>query len=249
MQAHGIETWTCPSGLRRAAVERSDLVLSVSRYTRACVLGWAAIEPERLVVLPNTVGEGFTPGNTRAWPAGKQVLLTVGRLDERERYKGHDRVISAIPHLVAGGHDVAYLIVGEGTDRARLEKLADKLGVADRVRFLGAVGLQALIDAYRMADLFVMPSTGEGFGIAFLEAMACGAPALGLGLAGAIDALGDGELGAAVAERDLITALSKLLRSPRPDPAALASAVRRRFGRDQFTLHARAVLRRLMEAA
>jgi phosphatidyl-myo-inositol dimannoside synthase len=254
VQTHGIEAWTCPSRLCRAAVEGCDLVLSVSRRTRACVLGWAAMASERLVVLPNTVEELFTPGEgsilSSAWRlTGKQVLLTVGRLDGRERYKGHDRVISAIPHLVAGGHDVVYLIIGEGSDRARLEKLTDELSVADRVRFLGAVGLQALVDTYRTADLFVMPSTEEGFGITFLEAMACGAPVLGLAVGGAVDALGDGELGAAVTEGEFIAALSKLLRSPRPDPAALASAVRGRFGRDQFALHAGSVVRRLLEAA
>ena len=118
-------------------------------------------------------------------------------MDSRERYKGHDRVIAAIPDLVAKGHDIRYLVVGEGDDRARLEALARDAGVSDRVRFLGAVGLQSLVETYRMADLFVMPSTGEGFGVAFLEAMASGTPALGLDVAGAKDALADGELGTA----------------------------------------------------
>ena len=55
VQMHGIEAWPRPSRLRRAAVEAADLVLCVSRYTRACVVGWAAIAPERVVVVPNTV--------------------------------------------------------------------------------------------------------------------------------------------------------------------------------------------------
>ena len=71
-----------------------------------------------------------------------------------------------------------YVIAGTGDDRARLAALARAVGVSDRVLFLGEVGLQELVRAYRMADLFVMPSTGEGFGIAFLEAMACGLPAI-----------------------------------------------------------------------
>ena len=111
VQTHGIEAWPRPSRLRRAALEAADLVLCVSRYTRAAVLGWAAIAPERVLVLPNTVGEAFTPGDGSALRAklgleGKRVLLTVGRMDSRERYKGHDRVIAAIPELVAQGHDV-----------------------------------------------------------------------------------------------------------------------------------------------
>src|SRR5262249_51211259 len=160
------------------------LVLCVSRYTRARVIEWAAIAPERVLVLPNTVNDAFTPGHgsalRRAWGLlDKRVLLTVGRMEAREGYKGHDRVIATMPQLVTMGHDVVYVVVGDGNDRTRLRALAAEQGVADRVVFVGVLGQDHLTDAYRMADVFVMPSTGEGFGIVFLEAMACGTPALG----------------------------------------------------------------------
>lgn len=194
VQAHGIEAWPRPSRSVRWATEQADLVLAVSRYTRAQVLSWAAIDPERVAVLPNTVGERFTPGDRgearRRFGLGAQrVLLTLGRLAASERYKGHDRVIEALPSMVAAGHDVLYLVGGEGDDRARLESLACAAGVGDRVRFLGGVAGSDLPDLYRAADVFVMPSTGEGFGIAFLEAMACGTPAVGLSAKGDSDAL------------------------------------------------------------
>jgi phosphatidyl-myo-inositol dimannoside synthase len=80
----------------------------------------------------------------------------------------------------AGAMMLSMRFIGEGDDRERFEKIAREIGVAERVRFLGAVDQQRLVAAYRMADLFVMPSTGEGFGIAFLQAMASGTPALGL---------------------------------------------------------------------
>jgi phosphatidyl-myo-inositol dimannoside synthase len=240
VQMHGIEVWPHPSRLQRAATEAADLVLCVSRHTRAKVVGWAAIAPERVIVVPNTVGDGFMPGDGRelraaSSAAGKRVLLTVGRLAPSDRYKGHDRVIAAIPDLVGRGHDVVYLIIGQGDDRARLEELAQETGVADRVRFLGSVGAECLTQAYRMADLFVMPSTGEGFGIAFLEAMASGTPALGLAAGGAPDALADGELGTLVPEEDdLAAAIARHLATPKPNPDALSEAVRRRFGRAVF---------------
>ncbi|HEX3883734.1 MAG TPA: glycosyltransferase family 4 protein [Stellaceae bacterium] len=239
VQMHGIEAWPRPSRLQRIAVENADLVLCVSRDTRASVLGWAAIAPERLTVIPNTVADAFAPGDSIAPQAAppldaRRILLTVGRLDARERYKGHDRVIDAIPQLVAQGHDIAYVIVGEGDDRARLEERARANGISDRVYFAGPVAAEKLPETYRMADLFVMPSTGEGFGIAFLEAMASGTPALGLAFGGACDALADGELGTALADDDLAAAIARLLSAPTPDAQALSAKTRARFGQDVF---------------
>jgi phosphatidylinositol alpha-1,6-mannosyltransferase len=247
VQMHGIEAWTRPRRLYRSAVEAADLVLCVSRFTRSAVRGWAAIEPERIVVLPNTIREHFTPGDASRLRAAlgvqdKCVLLTVGRMDSRERYKGHDRVIDAIPILVAAGHDVVYLIVGEGDDRERLAARARGLGVVERVRFIGSVEGPRLVEFYRAADLFVMPSTDEGFGIAFLEAMASGTPALGLAVAGANDALADGELGVLVAESELPAAVARALRCAKPQPEALSAVVRGRFGRATFTARACAAI-------
>jgi len=252
VQTHGIEAWLRPSRPQRAALEAADLVLCVSRHTRAAVLSWAAIAPERVLVVPDTVREAFKPGDGSTQRAalalvGKRVLLTVGRTDPRERYKGHDRVIAAIASLVAKGHDICYLVVGEGADRVRLEALARDAGVSERVRFLGRVGLQSLVEIYRMADLFVMPSTGEGFGVAFLEAMASGTPALGLDVAGARDALADGHLGTAVPEAALLATIARLLVEPQPDPGALAAAARARFGRETFAAGARIALSRVMD--
>jgi phosphatidyl-myo-inositol dimannoside synthase len=252
VQMHGIEAWCRPTPLRRYAVEAADLVLCVSRYTRAAVLDWAAIAPERVLVLPNTVREIFSPGDRSKLRAElglsrKQVLLTVGRMDDRERYKGHDRVIAAIPRLVAEGHDIAYVVAGAGSDSARLMAIAVELGVADRVIFLGSIESQQLVDVYRMADLFVMPSTGEGFGIAFVEAMACGTRAIGLEAGGAIDALGDGELGTVTSEAEFTAAIASLLDAANSDPASLAAAIRARFGRAAFAENVRASIPRLIK--
>ena len=254
VQTHGIEAWPKPTPRQREAVEAADLVLSVSRHTRAAVLSWATIAPARVVVVPNTVRNEFTPGDGSKMRAalgmeGKRVLLTVARMDSEQQYKGQDRMIAAMPHLVAMGDDVHYLIAGEGDDRPRLEALARETGVSDRVHFLGPVPSQQLKALYRVADLYVMPSTGEGFGIAFLEAMACGTPALGLSVGGASDALADGELGTCVPEPNLINAIHRVLTTPKPDPHALATAARARFGRETFAAGVYAALSRLNETA
>jgi phosphatidyl-myo-inositol dimannoside synthase len=254
VQMHGIEAWLRPSRLQRLAVEAADFILCVSRYTRARVIEWAAIAPERVLVLPNTVGEAFTPGDggalRRSWGLqDKRVLLTVGRMDARERYKGHDRVIATLPQLLAAGQDIVYVAAGDGDDRARLQNHAAERGVADRVSFVGVFGQDVLADVYRMADLFVMPSSGEGFGIAFLEAMACGTPALGLAAGGAVDALADGELGTMASEAEFAPVLARLLATRKPDPHALSAAVRARFGRVAFVGQVANIMARTMPAA
>jgi len=126
------------------------------------------------------------------------VLMTVGRLATEERYKGFDEVLEALPALAEKNPHVVYVICGEGPDRARLEAKAATLGVRERVRFTGFIPEAEKADYYRLADAYVMPSRGEGFGIVFLEAMACGIPVMGSQLDGSREALLDGELGVLV---------------------------------------------------
>jgi phosphatidylinositol alpha-1,6-mannosyltransferase len=237
-QAHGVEVWGRPRPARRRGMEAADLVLCVSRDTRAHVLNWADVTPERVRVAPNTISDRFTPGSRdearRICGLGNEkVILSVGRLDAGQCHKGQDRIISLLPTLVAGGMDVVYLIVGAGDDRKRLESLAGKAGASDRVRFLGRTTDERLTELYRAADLFALPSTGDGFGIVFLEAMACGTPALGLAAGGVADAFADGELGRLSAEDGLLDALTEALADAKPAPA-LAKAVRARFGPNAF---------------
>jgi phosphatidylinositol alpha-1,6-mannosyltransferase len=204
LQLHGIEAWERPGRLVRAGAERAAVVTAVSRYTRHRFLGWANVAPERVRVLPNTYRPEFAAGPKRDDLAdhhklrGRRVLLTVSRLAASERYKGHDRLISVLPRVLERCPDVAYLVVGDGDDRQRLEKMAQKAGVAHAMRFAGHVPHQELPDYFRLADVFVMPSTGEGFGIVFLEAAASGLPLVGGNRDGSVDALADGNIGTLV---------------------------------------------------
>ncbi len=235
-QAHGLEVWTRPGTVRRRAMESADIILCVSRDTRARVLNWIDLPAERIRVAPNTVGEDFTPGDRtearrRLGLTSQKVVLSVSRLDPGQRHKGQDRIIKLLPWLTAQGLDVVYLIAGEGNDVSRLRAMAEGLGLADRVRFVGRATQAELPELYRAADLFALPSTGDGFGIVFLEAMACGTPALALAAGGSADAMADGELGILTNEANLPEALAGALSAaPRPPPAE----VRRRFGRDAF---------------
>jgi phosphatidylinositol alpha-1,6-mannosyltransferase len=201
---HGTDAWQQLSGLHRRAAEAATLITSVSRHTRRRLLAWVGIDPGRVKILPDTVDPRFRPGPKpdrlaeRHGVHRKKVLLTVSRLAASERYKGHDRVISILPLVLRAHPETVYLIVGDGDDRPRLEALAAASGVADAIRFAGAAAPEELPEYYRLADVFVMPSTGEGFGIVFLEAMASGVAAIGGNRDGSLDPLGDGALGRAV---------------------------------------------------
>lgn len=251
-QLHGTEVWTPIPLACRAALEASDLVLTVSRDTRARTLDQIRIAPERVVVVNNTVGEAFQPGDRgaareRFGLTDELAVLTVARLDTRQGYKGHDRIIPLVAQQRAGGRNVVYLIAGDGPDRPRLEQCARDHGIAAHVRFLGKVPGEALTDLYRAADLFALPSTGEGFGIAFLEAMACGTPAIGLAVGGAPDALVEGELGMCVSEAEFPQAFVHALSVCRQRDPALPAKVRARFGFDAFADQIDQQLARLLQ--
>jgi glycosyltransferase involved in cell wall biosynthesis len=122
-------------------------------------------------------------------------LITVGRIVASERYKGFDEIIELMPELIREITNLTYLIVGDGEDRERLERKAGALGLNGHVVFAGYVDEAEKADYYRLADAYVMPSRGEGFGFVLLEALACGIPVLGSKLDGTREALRDGALG------------------------------------------------------
>ena len=248
LQIHGVDAWDPPrSRLVRAAVARAELVTAVSRHTRRRFLAWAEdVKPHRVRVLPDTVEPRFTSGPKpahllrRYGIEGKRVLLSVGRLSAAERYKGHDRVIAALRGLRQRFPDLTYVVVGDGDDRARLEALARELGAADIMRFLGWVSDAELVEHYRMADLFVMPSTGEGFGIAFLEAMACGVPAIGGDSDGSVDPLSGAGIGRAVPVENIAEVIADALETPPRDGSSRNAPAR--FGFASFTAQLRTLV-------
>ena len=209
---------------RRWSLAQPDALLPVSRYT-ARLLQERGVPPARLRVVPNgTDPERFRPRGGRALRdrlgiGRRPMLLTVGRLVPR---KGVDTVLRALPRIAASVPEVQYMVAGTGPDRSRLERLAVRKGVRDRVHFVGHVADDALPSYYSAADLFVMPAREappdvEGFGLVFLEANACGTPAVGARSGGVPDAIVDGETGLLVppaAPTALASALASLLHAP-----------------------------------
>lgn len=249
LQVHGIDAWDRPRRMEARAVLKADLVTAVSRYTRARLLSWAALPPEQVHVLPNTVQAQFHPGPRSAqfrqalglsesvWP----VLCTVARLSSHDRYKGIDRVIAALPALCARFPDLVYLVAGSGDDQDRLQADAEGHGVARHVRFLGRIDADALPQLYRESDLFIMPSTKEGFGIVFIEAMACGTLAMGLNVDGSVDALVEGHLGVFADPINLTESVTQSL-SGECDRQHLATDTQTRFGKAAFAANIKRLL-------
>jgi phosphatidylinositol alpha-1,6-mannosyltransferase len=209
LQLHGFEAWGPIPRMQHWAAEQASLVTAVSRHTRRRFLRASDLASGRVRVLPNTVQPTFAPGPKpdylieRHHLQGKKVLLTVGRLAGEERGKGHDKVMQVLPRLAREGADLAYVIAGEGSDRPRLETLARRLGIERQVLFVGLIEPRELPDYYRLADVFVMPSIQEGFGIVFLEAAASGIASIGGNSDGSIDALAEGAIGFTVDTEDM----------------------------------------------
>lgn len=201
--AHGIDVWQLRSATTRHALRRADLILAVSRHTQRAVLEQTGGDNDKVKLLPNTFSAArFNPREKsnrvlakHRLSADTPIILTVCRLAAEERYKGYDQILKALPSISRALPRVHYLLVGAGPDRPRIEKLIAELGVADRVTLAGYIADEELAGYYNSCDIFAMPSKAEGFGIVYLEALACGKPVLAGDRDGARDALNDGELG------------------------------------------------------
>jgi glycosyltransferase involved in cell wall biosynthesis len=199
---YGIEAWKpLRDPLSNRLLHGARGVVAISQVTGQRFAGWSGYSgPQHL--LPNAIHPeeyGMRSRSeklvTRYGLEGRRALLTLGRIVAAERYKGFDEVLEVLPDIAAVHDDVAYIVAGAGNDLPRLSKKAQVLGIANRVVFTGLVQEHEKADLYNVADLYVMPSRGEGFGFVFLEAMACGVPVIGSRLDGGREALRGGELG------------------------------------------------------
>ncbi len=225
--AHGSELMPSNARWRRGvwrwmlryACENAQLVVANSEYTRKLVLEKAP--GAKVVGIPLAVDHvRFSPGDRdaakrRYGVTNRVVISTVARL---HAYKGHDLVLRSM--AACDEHvrqKMTYLIAGKGPHKQKLEQQVKNLGLTQQVRFLGFVSDNALPDLYRASDLFLLCTREsaehqevEGFGLAFLEAQACGTPVIGTRTGGIPDAIKEGE-GGWLVEQDDATAVSRHL--------------------------------------
>lgn len=250
LQAHGIEVWGKQSFLKKAFLKQADLVLPVSEFTKDNLVEHHQLSSHKCVVFHNSLDPFFVIEPQDAIVKalkkkydirqGERVLVTLTRLVSSEKYKGYDKVILALAELKKEGQNYKYLILGKYDEQEyqRVSRLIQKLNLTQEVKLCGFIPDEEISSYFSLADLFVMPSQKEGFGIVFIEAMACGLPVIAGNLDGSMDALVNGELGVLINPNDelaLITAIKNYCEHPlATQPKLLMEKVNENFGYSQY---------------
>jgi glycosyltransferase involved in cell wall biosynthesis len=209
--AHGIEVWRPLSKIKNILLKRCDQVICVSNFTRKQIINLHKTAPDKCVVLNNAVDpfiklpEKFLKPqyllNRYGLTSGNQIVFTLTRLAYTEQYKGYEQVIKIIHTLKKSFPAVRYVLAGK----------------YDELILTGFINESELTDHFLMADFFVLPSKKEGFGIVFIEALACGLPVISGNADGSNDAVRNGELGKSINADDpgeLLVAMTDYLQKP-----------------------------------
>jgi phosphatidylinositol alpha-1,6-mannosyltransferase len=191
---HGIEVWGPLERATRFGIARADRVFAPSRFTAEQAERWAGLAKGSVVVLPHAVPPGLDAVPTEEGNRKPGSVLAVARLEPAHSYKGVDTLLEAWPTVLETVPDATLTVVGDGADRARLERRARELGVAAAITFAGRLTDDRLAREYATASLFALPgrhrtgtnAEGEGFGLVFVEAGAAGLPVVA-GMGGGAD--------------------------------------------------------------
>ena len=247
---HGVEVWKKPNFQVKTALRNAAKLMAVSSFTRARMSEVLELPVDKIDLLPDT----FDPADFMIGPKPRfllkryglrpeqPVILTIARLASEERYKGYDQILQALLDIRERFPDVCYLLGGRGPDRLRLEGIVSRLGLEKNVVFAGYIRDDELTAHYNLCDVFAMPSKGEGFGIVFLEASACGKPVVAGNKDGSADALLNGKLGMLVDpdnRNQIAAAIIQILSTQQTpgilcDPAMLRQLVIEAYGYPRF---------------
>ncbi len=218
---HGIEVWQPVTGIKKKMLQKVDRVLAVSEYTKQQIIEKQEVPADKVSVFHNTIDPFFDPQQfvkdkelmARYGIADTDyVVYTLCRLSSKEQYKGYDAVIKALAKLVVKYPNIKYLLAGKYDDveKARLDKLIADNALQCNIIFTGYIKDEEVTKHYQLGDVFIMPSKGEGFGIVFIEAMACGRNVIAGNADGSKDALRNGELGV-ILDADNVDAIANAI--------------------------------------
>ena len=244
--AHGIEVWKPHKGKKAWLLKEVQSIFAVSNFTKSSlVLHNTFVQPDKIQILPNALDPFFSYPSDFSKPRylldrygiqpSEKVLLTVARLSSEEQYKGYDQVILALQELRKKHPTLKYIIAGKADELelARVTTLIENAGLAQHVALTGFINENELIDHYLLADIFVLPSKGEGFGIVLIEALACGLQVIAGNKDGSVDALLNGSLGTLVDPNnsdEIKKAIEFALQDSSVDPFIVQQKVQVHFG-------------------
>jgi glycosyltransferase involved in cell wall biosynthesis len=239
-----LPAYRIPRALIRRAASRAAAIITVSQGL-ADALARLGVSPAKITVLRNGVDLAMFPPQDQAACRARlgvsgRIAVSVGGLIAR---KGHDLTIAALAEL-PGWH---LLIAGEGAERGALAALAQRLGVADRVRLLGSVAHAELPGLYGAADLSVLSSAREGWANVLLESMACGTPVVASPIPGndeVVQGAAAGLIAAARTPAAIAAAMTAL--AARLPPREATAAYAARFGWEETSAGQLAIFRRVL---
>jgi len=251
--AHGIEAWPRLYLFKKLCFRLADQVLSVSNYTKNQLVLRNNINPQKIRLFPNTIDPFFALPQSFEKPGylmerygitnSQKIILTLSRLSINEKEKGYSKVIAALPEILKSQPNVVYILAGkyDQHEKKRIELLLAQYKMEKNVILTGYVKDEEISDLYKLADVFIMPSRKEGFGIVFLEALASGTSVIGGNQDGTVDALLNGSLGMLINPTkidEITSAILQHLQGQNQNPEQLQKGVleQYRFSRYQQRL-------------
>jgi phosphatidylinositol alpha-1,6-mannosyltransferase len=208
--AHGIEVWRPLAFWKKTIWKICDRIICVSRFTKKKVTTLHHVDPHRCVVLNNALDPFIPLPHFFNKPeyllkryqlrADDKVILTLSRIASTEQYKGYEQTIKALNGIKQSLQDAKYILAGpyDEQEKLRIERLIADYGLSNNFILTGYIEEKELADHFLLADLFVLPSKKEGFGIVFIEAMALGLPVICGSVDGSVDAVRNKEMGTAI---------------------------------------------------
>jgi phosphatidyl-myo-inositol dimannoside synthase len=257
LMAHGIEVWKPLTARKLMMLTACDKIVSVSSFTRDKIIALHHLQKEKCLVLNNCIDPFLQRPSVKkrctvlveryGLHENDIILLTLTRLSFRDRYKGYGYVIESLVEIVATHKNVKYILAGgyKDSEKEYIDEMVARFGLKDNVIIAGFLAEEELAAHFALADIYVMPSIKEGFGIVFVEAMYYGTPAIAGNADGSTDALLHGKLGLLIEPdntKAITEALQKMivdLKSYEPDHDLLMD----NFGYEHYKEQLKAVLK------
>lgn len=235
--AHGTEVDRAMSSWKIKFINRFISIWAVSTHTSNILQNRHHIHYQRINILNNCLDPFFNVPNDFQKPAhllerhrikaAAPIIFSLCRMTATDAAKGYDFILRSMPDLLREHQDLQYLMAGKmsPSEQQRLLKLIHRLRLQNHVKLIGFIPEAELSNYYQLADVFVLPSKKEGFGLVFIEAAACGCPVIAGHADGSSDALLNGTLGTLVDPNkpwDLTLAISAQLNTPKSNTQAKA---------------------------